>query len=218
MKKLLLSFALLFLFSFASNAQTTTAKKYKISCITTSCCGIGPFGIEIWSETTCVYVSAGRSIGGEKTYSMSFQSNEKVSKVTVKEDVILAGQYNDNGENLVLPSGTYDVVDSEVIFVPTTLTAKKYCYIRETHGTIFGHDYDYTISICVSFGKTSKGFVTLTPKLTDEQKAELLKNGNQIEFAKDMEISENGINYVVKAGKYFVNEDGNAYVQNALLF
>lgn len=94
MKKLLFSLSFIILFNFVSNAQGATDKKYKISCITTSCCGIGPFGIEIWSETTCVYVSAGKNVNGDYTYSMSFQSNEKVSKVTVAEDVLLAGLYN----------------------------------------------------------------------------------------------------------------------------
>ena len=195
-----------------ANAQTA-AKKVKIACITTSCCGIGPFGFEIWSEKTCVYVSAEKS-GNQSKVLYSFKSKETLSEVTVKEDVILAGQFAENGDNLILPIGKYTVKDGQIEFTPKTAKPTKYCYIREVSGNILGHEYEYTIKICITV-ELSKGVVAITPKLSSDELSQILKSTSQsFEIKNDIVIREDGLNYTIKSGKYIMNEDGNAYIQN----
>lgn len=42
-----------------------------------------------------------------------------------------------------------------------------------------------------------------------------MKNSdNMIEIRENINLSESGLNYTMKAGKYFVNEDGKIYLNN----
>lgn len=209
MKKFIFGLVATVMFGFSANAQSQN--KTKLFCVTVSCCSVGIFGIDIWHETTCHSVSAGKTLA-----SYSFNTKDDIKEVEVKEDVILAGQYAESGDNLVLPAGKYTVKNSQIEFTPSTAKTKQYCYIREVSGAFFGHEYQYTINICVSFGKNSNtGVVSLTPKLTNDQLAEILKTEDRtIELKENVTIKEDGINYTIKAGKYNINEDGNAYLQN----
>ena len=212
MKKLVFGLIATVLFGNFVHAQTTN--KVKLFCVTLSCCGVGPFGIEIWSERTCHYVSSGKVMA-----SYSFNTKDVLKEVVVNQDVILAGQFAENGDNLVLPTGKYIVTNGQIEFTPTTTMAKVYCYIREVSGNLLGHDYNYSIKICISFGKASNnGVVVLTPKLDSNQLTELLKsNDRTIELKENIIIKEDNINLSLKAGKYTINEDGNIYLQNVVL-
>lgn len=211
MKKII--FGLIATLMFLNNVNAQSVAKVKLFCVTVSCCGIGPFGIEIWSEKTCHYVSSGRMMS-----SYSFNTKDALKEVEVKEDVILAGQFAENGDNLVLPMGKYPVKNGQIEFAPTTLKAKQYCYIKEVSGTLFGHEYDYTIKVCVSFGRMSNGVVSINPQLKAEQLSQILKSDDKtFELKESITIKEDGLNYTIKAGKYTINEDGNAYLQNVKL-
>lgn len=214
MKKLLFGLIAFLFFSQYSNAQSSNnTSKTKLFCVTVSCCGIGPFGIEIWSEKTCHYVyTTNRSI----VY--SFNTNNTLNSVNVKEDVILAGQFDENGQNLVLPAGDYPVKENSIEFTPSPYAAKKYCYKREVSGTILGHEYNYSIDICISFGKSNKGVVEIKPAFNAELTAKILESEDKIfEIKNDVQFKEDGLNYVLKAGKYILNENGTAYQQNVIV-
>jgi hypothetical protein len=212
MKKLLFGLIAIVMFCANANAQTSS-KIVKITCITLSCCSVGPFGIEIWSETTCTYVSVEKA-----TAKYSFKSNGDLNEVVVSEDVLLAGQFAENGDNLVLPAGKYPVVDNQIEFIPKASKPTKYCFIREVSGNLFGHEYEYSIKICVTVELSKNGIVAITPKLSAEQLSKLLKSEDRtFTINKDITISENGIKTTVKAGNYVMNEDGSAYLQNVVV-
>lgn len=196
-----------------------TAPRVKLFCVTVSCCSVGPVGIEIWSETTCHYVSVHKIGSNTYTHGVKFQTEGNPKEITIGEDVLLAGFKTDEGEDLILAAGTYPVEDNVMYFNPTTYKARRYCYERDVKGNFMGHDYSYHIEICVSFGRAAndKGVVAIDPKLSDEQLAELAKNGNEISFDEDMTISDKNVSYTVTKGTYTVNEDGNIYIQNTPL-
>jgi hypothetical protein len=223
MNQLVAIFTIVFfmLTSFKAEAQKTESKT-KLFCVTQSCCSFGLFSVEIWSETTCHYVDAQRTAKGFFNYSMKFKTSEKgLKKLGITEDLLLAGLTSKEGKSLYIPKGTYEVINNEIFFTPIVVTTsalkkRKYCYIREVSGSLFGHDYSYEINVCISFRKNSKrGTISLTPKLSslDLQKLSSSRFNNEIEFFKDTTIKEDGINYTIKAGKYIVNSDGKIYLQ-----
>ncbi len=221
MKKLLFGLIATVMFTVAGNAQTKqqrdSNKRTLLWCVTTSCCGIGPFSIEVWSETTCTYVSKIKNEKGEEfSHSLKFESKDKVEEVNVPEDVMLAGIYDEMGNNLVLENGNYKVENNQIFFNPKSVVAKtRHCIIRTVQGSFFGHDYGYTIELCITYRTANNGFITITPKLNKEQLAQLLEKGeNEIEFKEDISLEKEGVDYTIKAGKYKVNEDGNIYIQN----
>ena len=143
-----------------------------------------------------------------------------MKKLEITEDLLLAGLTSKEGKSLYIPKGTYDVINNEIFFKPVVVNLafkkKTYCYIREVSGSLFGHDYNYEISVCISFGRDSKrGTISLTPKLSsfNLQKLKSSKFNNEIELFKEITIKEDGINYTIKAGKYKVNNDGKIYLQ-----
>lgn len=222
MKKLI--FGLLATVVFSNFVEAQTSQRRKILCITESCCGIGPFEITIYSVKTCHYVSVEQRTNGTSSsnnrISYLFDTKELVKEVNVKEDVILAGQYDSNGDNFVMPAGTYPVKDKQIDFTPTSLKAKKYCYIRETSGNFLGHDFEYTIKICVEVSlKSNKGALSITPTQNSSVKPNNLESSKRNTFSinKDVKINEDGFNFVIKAGEYILNDDGTAYINNVKL-
>lgn len=216
MKKLIFGLIAIVMFGLVGNAQTST-NRMKLFCITVSCCSIGPVGVEVWHETTCHYVSVHKTAKGDFNYSVKFESKEDLKEIKIEEDVLLAGFLSEEGENLILPAGNYYVENNEMFFNPVSFKARRYCYERDVKGNLLGHDYSYHIEICVSFGKSSKGIVGVSPKFTDEQLLELQKNDNVIELYDDIVVKDENVNYTFKSGKYTVNEDGVIYVQNTEL-
>lgn len=202
-------------YDFSISDSNLDGDKTKLFCVTTSCCSFLFFTVEIWSETTCHYVSAEKIGGKSYSYSFSFETNEKnLKSLGVKDDILLAGLTSKDGNPLFLPKGQYKVYNNKIYFNPielskSSLKAKKYCYIREVKGHLFGHDYSYNINICISFGRNS-AVISLKPELTKE---EILKMNNQIEFSEDIIINEKGIDYIFKAGKHYLNDNGYVYVQ-----
>lgn len=208
MKKLLFGLIATVMFGFVGNAQT--ASRTKLFCIKESCCSAWIFGIEIWSQTTCHYVSAGKIIS-----TMYFETHDKVEQVEVSEDILLAGEFSDTGEHLILPKGVYPVKDNQIEFNPLKGKSKTYCYIREVSGNLLGHDYQYNIKLCVTLGKNSNGVVSIKPQLNKDELERLLQSENKsFKINEDIILKEDGLNCIVKAGQYIMNEDGHAYLQN----
>lgn len=189
-------------------------KKTKLFCITTSCCSGFGISIEIWSETVCHYVEVVE--GQEKhTYTINFETDKLMNgKFEVKQPILLAGLFADNGNNLVLPKGNYEVIDNSLTFQPKSAEVDTYCYIKEVNGEIFGHSYHWSVRICISISFGSKGVVSIETGLTDAQLVELLRKGGKLSINNEINIQKDGLNFTLNPGEYIVNEDGKIYLQN----
>ncbi len=160
----------------------------------------------------------------EGFYTLTFDPSKPidVKTLTVDEDALLSGMLDANGNTLILPKGDYVVNNNSIDFSAVQLDvaskAKKYCYEVVAHGAIFGHPYNYDVSICITInvnkGKNTNGSVAITPTL-NESDIKLLKSANnEFVLEEDIVIKENDLYFTISKGKYFINEDGNAYLQN----
>ncbi|MEG0916619.1 MAG: hypothetical protein RSC10_09895 [Longicatena sp.] len=239
MKKLLKIASALFLlvnsFSFAQTYKNDNAKELlqetsdrkkviKLYCVTYSCCGVGPFGIEIWEHKECNYiVVSGKTVGVIDLRNLS-QTPIEGSQIEVKNDITLIdkdGELEKKGLEQIMPAGTYLVVDGQVAFEPVTqrIRIKKVC-LKETHqGHIFGHEYSYEINTCFyypSWNKETKawngGYAVIDLNDSPELVALAQKNDNVLSFDDDTVIDGQ---YVLKAGKYTV-EGGKIYTRNVI--
>lgn len=198
---------------FIPNQIETPDNRTKLFCVTNSCCSFYFFTVEVWSETNCHYVSA----EGKDECSVEFNSNEPISKINVPRDIILAGLYAENGNNFTLPQGTYEVDENnKIFFKPNQAKATRYCYERSVKGSFFGHEYSYSIKICIEFSSRSHsyGVASIEPMLSDEQLARLLESGEPIVFSENITIQEDDLNVNINAGEYTINKDGKAYMQS----
>lgn len=219
-KKILAFILFLTVISNASFSQTD--RRWKVACITQSCCSIGPWTMEVWSEKTCVYIAiAAKSATDRGTYILELTptSTNSINSFTITEDILMTGIFDSAGNTIILPQGDYNIVNNQIEFVPSAKTAMpKLCYIREVSGQFLGHPYHYTITICVEFillkGLGTNGSIAMTPRLTQEDRDLLIKSNNEIVFNEDIIINEGGLNLIIPQGKYTVNDDGNIYFQN----
>ena len=81
---------------------------------------------------------------------------------------------------------------------------------------MFGHEYSYSYTICayyIGWGKTSS--IIITPKLTSEDLQKLSETDSMIEFSDDKVYKFEDFSFNLNKGKYFVNKDGNIYIENA---
>lgn len=239
MKKLLKIASILCLlissFSFAQTYKNDNAeellreisdrkKVIKLYCVTYSCCGVGPFGIEIWQDKECSYiVVSGKTIGIIDLRNLS-QAPIEESQIEVKNDITLIdkdGELEKQGLEQIMPAGTYLVVNGQVAFEPVTqrIRIKKVCF-KETHqGHIFGHEYSYETSICFyypTWDKSTKawngGYAVVDLNDSPELIALAQENENILSFDDDTVIDGQ---YVLKAGKYTV-EEGKIYTRNVI--
>lgn len=197
-----------------------TANKTKLFCYTTSCCDLFFFNVDIGSLKHCFYATVHKNSTSSGNYSIQIESKEVLKNVSIAEDVIMP-QFTDEGGNaLVLPKGDYAIENNEILYsAQPSSKIKKACIEEHVTGTFLGHDVDYTISICAYYWswKTGKISAVLTPKLTDEQKEDLLKNNNKINFKNDTNFKNEDVSFTIKAGSYIVNDDGSIYLLNAEL-
>ncbi len=63
-------------------------KRYKIMCTTTSCCGAGLFSIEIWSHTSCIYLSTENKSTQSPNgfYTLTFDPSKPIDVKTLEFD------------------------------------------------------------------------------------------------------------------------------------
>ena len=192
----------------------TTIQKAKLYCITESCCSAWIFTIEIYSVTTCHYVSTKNSEVSNMV-DLTLNKNVKEKFITVKEDVVLPP--NENGEMFIMSKGSYEVVDGNKISfspVPMTTKATQYCYTRTIQGHFMGHEFNKTIEICVTLPTISikstnhKGLVQID--LTKNSKLTFSEEVSNFSLSEDVNIidKEKGINYLLKRGEYKVNKNG----------
>jgi fructose-1,6-bisphosphatase len=222
MKKLVFGLIATVMFGFEVNAQTSnSSSKIKIACYTLSCCGIGPIGIEIWSVKRCHYVYTADVTSKNQNsehYKLEFETNENVNNLIFENDVILANSEDDDGNVIILPKGEYEVKDNSITFEANKIKIKKVCIEETNSGQFLGHEYNYTITICAYYiGWGKKATLTITPKFSDEELIKLKEFGNFIEFDKDLTIKVENFNFTLNKGKYYVNEDGNIYLENVQL-
>ncbi len=207
MKKLIFGLIATEFFGMSVNAQSTARVQ---ACVTVSCCGIGSFGIEIWSQTTCYwYDNSGKVI-------IKLNSDVKVKELELNEDTLLAGIKNENGEDLLMVKGNYPIINNEIVVKVKVTKPKVHCIGAESSGSFFGNDYTSNWSYCWTWiwDKNGIGNLSITPTLNVKEK-ELLSSGNiEVDILKDVYFEDEEINFTLKAGKYIINQDGNIYLQN----
>ncbi len=208
----------------ASTKEPSSERKRLLMCTTISCCSIGSFGIEIWSDKECHYI-----ITNSKIAVVDLKNRDgsvyKESQIEVKEDVTLIDKNNTlekDGLEAVMKAGLYQVINGQVAFEPTVqkIRVKAICY-QETHeGTLFGHHYSYSTSICVvypSFSRQTKnieGGYAVIDLTKDEKVLKLAReNADTLVFDQDIVVDNK---YVIKAGRYSV-EEGKIYTRNIQL-
>lgn len=216
MKKLIFS---LFVTTLISINVVSQVEKRSVFCYTTSCCSFSIFSVEIISLKHCFTVSKALNGGN---YSIKFESKSTPKQIIVSEDMILAGNINEQEEVLAIAKGTYEVVNNEFYFTPiAVLNSKKHCIHEHVTGHILGNDVDYTISTCIYwFWKGSNlgnGGIKITPELSEIDRNNLIKNQNVITFSKDLQIKTSDFIYNLKAGNYEVSDDGSIYLENVSL-
>ncbi len=222
MKKLIVGlFALVMcLSSFKGMGQSVeNQKKYLIVCATTSCCSIGPLSFEIWSQRTCYYVSIQKTkTGRDYNCSIKLNTEENLNELEITENVLLAGFTNEEGEELMLEKGTYEVIDKEIFFIAKPVMARSICITKEVIGTFLGHSYSDTWTICFKVPRIDLHIfflrsASMNTNIDKELLLTLTDSERVITFSEDIELKQDDFVYSIKAGKYFVNEDGFIYLQ-----
>ena len=209
MKKLVFGLIATVMFSLVGNAQTDSKMRYKI-CATVSCCGIGIFSVDVWSQTSCYEYSSGKVI-------LNFKDSTKNSEVVIDEDLLLVGLKSEKGEDLILQKGKYPILDNEFSFIPITTKATVHCIKGSYSGSIFGHEYSGGTSYCWTWiwdSKSTNSNLIITPELSLKDKEQLNSGNTDVTLDKDVVLKDGEVDYIVKAGKYILNQDGNIYLQN----
>lgn len=204
--------------------QPNSERKRLLMCTTVSCCSIGDFGIDIWTDKECHYIIIGKRVAvvSVKNTNGSIYKN---SELEVKEDILLIDKDNSlekDGLEAVMKAGLYKVIDGEVAFEPVVqrFTIKKVCWVETHEGSILGHDYSYSFSVCVYYPGTHQaremqGSYSVIDINKDEKLLQLAReNGNTLVFDKDVIFGEK---YVLKAGTYPVEDNGKIYTRNVQL-
>lgn len=199
------------------NEQVNThAKKQLLYCITTSCCSVSIFSIQIFSVKECTYIDVK---DGEKKAKLTLISNEPLKEVTLNEDFLLSESNEEEG--WYIPKGTYSVVDNVLTAKVKPIKVKFICFSRTFEGDVLGHEFKFELKVCsiIPIITTSKSSVvtTIDLNLTKDQLEKIQENGNYIEFNEDLDLKEYGIDYTLKAGKHFVNEDGKIYISGVFI-
>jgi hypothetical protein len=212
---------LLLVSTFTMFAQVANKAKRKIACVTTSCCSFGVFEIEIVSTKHCFYVYT-ENAKGTSLNQIEFESDTKLNTLTLENDIIFPQFLDFENNPIILKKGKHELVnnsiDVDAVDTNAKFVIKKACVDEHVTGHVLGHDVDYTITICAYYLTWQKnGSIKITPMLSEDQKSDLLKNDNEIEFEKDRVIKSGDFSYTLKAGKYTVNDDGSIYLLNVEL-
>ena len=170
-------------------------------CVTLSCCGIGPFGVEIYSTTHCWSFNRSNIV-------ITFDQPIKSTEVIVAYDTILSGSLSEKNEYVILPAGKYNVVNNAVTFVPVLLASRPWCITYTQQGHVLGNEYSTSSTSCYDWiwnknNVLGIGNVTITPTLTPKIKEALLTAGIlDYTIDKDYVQKDANVNYTIKAGKY----------------
>lgn len=208
-------------------SESKAPRKYKIACITTSCCGVGSFGFDIWEHTVCSYILLKDSNSRFTVMSLKNADNTEYTKdeVTLENDFVLYDKdktLENEGFIEVMVAGKYKVIDGQVAFQAKKIKVqiKTICNSYEHSGTILGHEYSYSYMACVSYPSFSysKGLGGGYAEIDLSSNIELLKkvseNNGNITFENDLQI---GDDYILAAGNYHVEDNGKIYTRNVNL-
>ncbi|MEA1847388.1 hypothetical protein U9K52_00565 [Chryseobacterium sp. MHB01] len=203
-------------------SQSTTDRKVKLACYTTSCCSfLGFFDVDLISTTHCHYVVTNKDGSTQNIYSSHFESSTPIrdGSVNLAEDVVMPQFKDENGNPLVMEKGEYKITNNQVEYpLSSKIGIKKVCLQEHVTGTILGHEVDYTITVCAyypSWGKSASTSIKLD--LNENQREEIRKNNNIITFKNDITVKNENGTYIIKAGDYFVNENDEVYIINSLM-
>lgn len=214
MKKLIFGLIATVFLGMGVNAQSSKVSPRKQICITVSCCGIGSFGIDIWSQTTCYWYDNSGKV------TIKLNKEIKASEIELNEDTLLAGIKNENGEGLIMLKGKYPIVNNEIVFNAKATKPKVHCIGADYSGTIFGNSYSGGWSYCWTWiwdNKSNIGNLSITPTLNERDMEMLMSGSTEVTIDKDIHFEDNEINFTLKAGNYTLNQDGSIYLQNIKL-
>lgn len=173
------------------------------------------------STKHCFVIANYKTTSSENSYYLQLEGEnvKGLNEVEVVNDVILPHLKDENGDPMMLEKGKYQVNEKgEVHYtaVSSKIKIRKICLEEHVTGHVLGFEVDYTISICayyLSF-RTSVGAVSITPKLTESQKSDIVKNNNIVRIDKDYSYNLGDVKYILKAGDYNLNDDGSIYIIN----
>lgn len=221
--KNLFSLSLFLLIFNTSHAQED--KRIIKQCVTISCCSLWGFSVNLMSSTTCHEVTIYSKNGISSTINscvMSFKTDNPITEktITINEDVVLAGIYDEEKNSMYLPRGVYPIINNAIEFTPVSLRQSccgTICYTVSGHGHLLGISYNFSIRICytpILLREGTKTSYVITPTLTAEQKALIPSSNHEFILDSDLVVSENGNNIKIEKGIYIINDDGNIYLQN----
>ena len=216
MKNLLFGLLATVMFGFVGNAKTIEKNDLLIqptvrkACVVLSCCGIGPFGIEVFTDRVCVSFRPGNIL----TIELPVENQSK--EIVFNDDEILAGYKSDKGEDLIIPAGKYTVVNSTITVNAGVVNRPDFCITEDI--SIFGNGYSFSQCYKWIWNKTKTKkivTITITPVLDDKAKQLLAATGTLVlQNSKATLFKTPDFSYMLEAGKYKVNSDGNIYIQN----
>ncbi|KQK27080.1 hypothetical protein AR438_02395 [Chryseobacterium aquaticum] len=208
-----------------STQESNSERKRLLYCVTTSCCGIGSFGIEVWSHKECTYLVTGKKVS-VVSLKNSDGSDYKDNEIEIKNDITLFDKDNsleEEGLEAVMKAGLYQVIDGQIAFEPSVqrVRIKKACVVSHHQGTFLGHSYDYTLSTCVYYPvweshqvRSIQGGYAVIDIRQDEKLLQLAnENENTLVFDENIILDNK---YIIKAGRYSVDE-GKIYTRNIQL-
>ena len=213
MKKFIFGLIATVMFGFVGNSKTLPDQDpiLRQRCVTISCCGIGPFGVEIFTERYCITVN-------RNSVNLTFQNKLEIKEIIFDNDQIIAGVENEKNENIIIPAGKYAVVNNSIDFIPLTIAKTGWCITRTLTWLGEAHApkttcYDW---IWNKQNPNGTGLITITPTLDEKSKQMLIDKGTlEITTDEDFHYTDEKVDYVYKAGTYVVNADGNIYIPNA---
>ncbi len=218
-----------------TNSQSTNNKIRLKICTTISCCGVGSIGVEIWSDTECHYIVTNKNSNSSiavMSLGDGFAENaatKNLKTIKIENDQILYDPNKTLGDNqaYAMKAGEYKVIDGQIAFEPSVISARSVCWVETHQGHIFGHEYSYSYAFCVKVPFTKNATTNVGGILTIDlsQNSELIalsqKNDGLLSFDEDMILNNNtaetkkaGEKIMIKAGKYKVNEDGLIVIRN----
>lgn len=201
-------------------AYSQTDMGRKVACYTTSCCSFGFFDVDLISTTHCHYITVSRDGSQQNSYTSTFTSNEPIKDgiVKVDEDIIMPQFKDERGEALVLPKGEYIIKNNQIQYGLAKIRHNAACWSEHVTGTILGHSVNYTVTLCVFYptiNRSAKASVSMKFELTESQREEIRKNNNIITFKENILVNKDDVEYTIKAGDYFLNENDEIYIINS---
>lgn len=140
-------------------------------------------------------------------------------------DVVLVGSdLVDGGNFYIMKAGDYQVINSQIAFIPSVEKSSWTCIVKTISGSIFGNHYSYAGYFCVSNHghvevgqlKNRNGNLVSIDLSSSKELMELAQkhNGN-LEFTEDSTIEiDKGVSLTITAGNYQVS-DNKIFIQNA---